>query len=1088
MNLPPLCKLFSVCTFILTGISAQADILVGYDFDDGIGNGTLKATFTHPHLISTDFEVGAGLLAIVDSSFAPTDGLDAEGNVFGTTNAFSIGGTQIDFDFTDMNDAASLTDSISSDDYLTFTVEPDPYHILNLTSLTFRTFVTELDNAAEHWALFSSASGFSEGDQIASGQTTDVFSWDEVTNNIIIDLTDTTFQRLDESIEFRLYIYGGNEDTDSETVFDKIVLHGSTGDARLLYKDSFDNDGLSTNTALGGGMINNTIQGHSWTDDGDATFTTTATNFRRRAILYTENAFQSDTGFELTVHYTTGSIGNLAAHNFSFGLISTDTDLSTYSGYNPFKADTSVYSIGANITADDSTATQGLNYTDGTSSTTLDQSGTYAQFKAGETCKVTLEIGLGGYWCYRIDDVYEASGILLEGFDLTKNYHIVLYGQDDQGGGKSVQSIQLLKGYASGERAAGMRGSWNGGQGDVDNMTNLKTVDSTIARLNEGASGSGTHNAPHKLLESIALGETEVGGDEIASPVPTWGDLSLDEPESDPFLEEILGIRNTGIGVKIYSNSENFVGNNNVDLETFYLRWKEYCDTNAEVQAFINSQPFHTGVWNSTTQQYEDSSATYPKRPYMFCYAEYVLKEYSLRYGQYASSWTFDSANDMALNGDNFSSGVIEEQRIFQAFANAVHAGGPDVPIAFNNGRSTLNYSSYPFAVATRFDDFTFGHAFGGNNDHASKTGTQFNLNYQHITRMTETNGYVHNDGTRDWDDLIVGNFHSKLGPISWQYSTPSAWEQVDFNQWNLEAMQAGGHTTWEGSVSRGPRTLRDWAIIQLESLDDHLAEFQRPGPPSWARKYTWLPNAQRNATYSHTLVEGTDFWDPEGDEITAVWFTDDAPSWLSISESPANSGLWVMSGNPTEVIDKEYTFEIYAQDSHGLPGSREVSLNVNIVDELSAYEIWSGFHFGSSDSSDSTFDTQDTDGDSLPNLLEFAFGTDPNINDSKALLVDEVNGTFVPGMPVMTITESPLQVTARFMRRVDHDAEGVTYTVQFSEDLDLWQELNGIGATRISGTSAVNDYEAVELNYPDTLLDGNKKLFYRVKVDLTAP
>ncbi|MGJ8673537.1 carbohydrate-binding protein [Rubritalea sp.] len=705
---------------------------------------------------------------------------------------------------------------------------------------------------------------------------------------------------------------------------------GLTAHAGVLYQDSFDNDGLSTNTGKGGGAINRTIKGHSWTDDGDATFLAIGTAYTRRALLYSENTFQSDTGFKLTVHFTTGSVGDLAAHNLSFGLISDDTNLSSYSGFNPFQAETSPYAIGANVTAGSGTANRGLNTSNGSTKTNLDSSGTRAQFVPGETCEVTLEVGIGGYWCYRINGVYESSGVLAEGFDLSKNYHVAVYGQDDHGGGKSIQSITLETAYAAGERAAGMRGSWNGGEGDLENIKDFKTLDSVGINFSDGASLSAQHFAPHKLLETIALEGVNGAGPAIDFVVaPTWGDLSLDEPEDDTFLAEILEIKAAGFKVKGYTNCESFVGTNGDSLQEFVDRWKDYCDNDATMQAFINSQPFHTGIWNSSTQQYDDASDTYPDRKYLFCYAEFVLKDYSLRYGPHFGSWIFDDGGTMEENGDNATSGLVEEQRLYQAFANAVHAGNPECPIAFNNGRSTLNYDAFPYAHPVRFEDFTFGHAFGGNNDHASKTGSQFNNNYKHVTRMTETNGYVHDGGNWTWDDKIVGNFHSKLSTTAWKYGTNQAWEEADFFQWNLEAMQAGGHMTWNGSIWRSNPTLQAWSLTLLQGLDDHLAQYQSPGAPNWARAYTVLPDAVMGEPYYHVLEEGIDLWDPEGDEINAVWFLGNKPAWLSIAEDPNNDGHWVLSGTPTESVTTDHEFTIRARDVNGQARSRGIDLVV---------------------------------------------------------------------------------------------------------------------------------------------------------------
>ncbi|MGJ8639243.1 MAG: LamG domain-containing protein [Opitutaceae bacterium] len=724
--------------------------------------------------------------------------------------------------------------------------------------------------------------------------------------------------------------------------------------AEVLYEDNFDGDTLAVNTSgIGGGAVSNTILDHSWTDDGNATFETSGTNDTSRALLYSANTFQSDSGFKLTVSYITGSIGDSGAHNLSFGLMDADVDLSTYAGFNPFKDETGVYSLGVNLTADGGASAQGLNFADGTIATTLDQSGTNAQFKTGEVSEVTFEFGLGGYWCYRIDGVYEASGVLLEGFDLSKNYQVVVYGQDDDGGGKSIQSLKLETAYVPGERAKDVRGTWSGGE-IIWQVKDFKTLDTVGVGFNSGASQSAKHYVAHKLLESLSQGDVDENGNRINLLVPLWGDLNLDEPENDAVLERILEIRAAGFKVKAYSNAENFVGNNASEYAIAVQRWKDYCDTDPEVQAFINSQPFHTGVWNSSTEQYEialneDGSETYPNRKYMFCYTEYVLKDFAMRYGPLIGGWIFDSAGDIASNGDSATNGVIEDQRIFQAFANAIHAGNPEIPLAFNNGRSNLNYASYPFAHATRYDDFTFGHAFGGNNNHAEKVnGNQFNLNYRHVTRMVDTNGYVHDGGNRDWDDRVVGNFHSKLSTTSWTSGPNQAWEEVDFLQWTREAVKAGGSMTWGASTytSAGVEQLRPWAYDLLKALDDHLAITQNPGAPNWARYATVLPDAVIGQAYYHVLFEDTDLWDPEGDEITSVSPVAGAPVWLNISEDPLNPGHWILSGIPTENGATKLEFSLQATDANSLSGEREVELQVvesavTIIDPSDGSPAW---------------------------------------------------------------------------------------------------------------------------------------------------
>ena len=121
------------------------------------------------------------------------------------------------------------------------------------------------------------------------------------------------------------------------------------------------------------------------------------------------------------------------------------------------------------------------------------------------------------------------------------------------------------------------------------------------------------------------------------------------------------------------------------------------------------------------------------------------------------------------------------------------------------------------------FDDFTFGHAFGGNSNHAGDP--QFGLNYQHITRMQNTNGFVFNDNSWDWDDKVVGHFFSKLSTTAWNHGPNQAWEQDDFNQWHEEALSSGGMLTWSGSYNRGITGVYDWVPEMLIACDDYLFE-----------------------------------------------------------------------------------------------------------------------------------------------------------------------------------------------------------------------------------------------------------------------
>ncbi|MBU2951462.1 discoidin domain-containing protein [Tamlana agarivorans] len=363
-----------------------------------------------------------------------------------------------------------------------------------------------------------------------------------------------------------------------------------------------------------------------------------------------------------------------------------------------------------------------------------------------------------------------------------------------------LMQVNITNAQDPGDRAQKLRGTWWANLPPElfdERITSLKTLDGFQVSFNSGASQSALHSAPCPLLSGLD------GADAV---FPADNDTKT--------MDQISIIRDAGFMVKAYSNAEHFVGDNSAEFEEFVASFKAWCDTNPTAQAFINSESYHT-------------KSGYPNRPYMFCYAEFVLKYYSQQYGQYIDAWIFDDAEgNMEENGDDATSGNIDDQRIYEAFANAVRSGNDDIPVAFNNGRSTSNHNSYPFAAATRFDDFTFGHAFGGNNNHAEKiTGNQFNNNYKHVTRMTETNGYVHEGGTWTWDDKIVGNYHSKLSTTAWKYGPTQAWEQDDFNTWNEEALSAGGMMTWGGSYNRTETTIYAWVYDLLQGCDDYLFE-----------------------------------------------------------------------------------------------------------------------------------------------------------------------------------------------------------------------------------------------------------------------
>ena len=126
------------------------------------------------------------------------------------------------------------------------------------------------------------------------------------------------------------------------------------------------------------------------------------------------------------------------------------------------------------------------------------------------------------------------------------------------------------------------------------------------------------------------------------------------------------------------------------------------------------------------------------------------------------------------------------------------------------------------------------------------------------------------------------------------------------------------------------------------------------------------------------------------------------------------------------------------------------------------SYELWQIANNLSEEISD-----HDTDG--LSDLLEFAFGSDPN-------------SSLQTNSPRLNLGEP---TAAEFSRRKDFGQSGsVSYTVQFSSDLRTFFDSEGELETVLSEDDA-SDYELIRLPFPATLENGEEVRYFRVKVEL---
>lgn len=215
---------------------------------------------------------------------------------------------------------------------------------------------------------------------------------------------------------------------------------------------------------------------------------------------------------------------------------------------------------------------------------------------------------------------------------------------------------------------------------------------------------------------------------------------------------------------------------------------------------------------------------------------------------------------------------------------------------------------------------------------------------------------------------------------------------------------------------------------------------------------------------------------------LTVTPTTQDANATVRVNNVPVASGN-ASAGLPLQVGLNPITILVTAQDGT-TTRTYTVAVTRQSVTEH-ALENWAA-EKGLPPSAAGPM--ADADGDGVPNLMEFAFGTSPSASSAAPM---QFSGTFAGGV---TLTQPGQPVAAHepkadgtdfravFVRRADHEAVGLTYTVKFSPDLVNWQ--TSTVTPTVIGTDGT--HEAVSVPYP-LFIGGKKARFFTVGVG-TAP
>lgn len=228
-----------------------------------------------------------------------------------------------------------------------------------------------------------------------------------------------------------------------------------------------------------------------------------------------------------------------------------------------------------------------------------------------------------------------------------------------------------------------------------------------------------------------------------------------------------------------------------------------------------------------------------------------------------------------------------------------------------------------------------------------------------------------------------------------------------------------------------------------------------------------------------HTTVTAGDFGNAGTASVTISTVTETSPTSgvFNVQATPTTAGTLILKVNAGAVLTDVNVKNLVTSTAI----ADDTTLTV-----LTAYQTWANGYLPT----DVSNTAGNNDADSLTNLQEFAFGTNPTTTTSGTITYIANGEVTSPGLPeARNLASGPgVAFRAVFGRRKDYVVAGLTYTVQFSADLNVWVNSNAT-PVRLSGLGSSGPIDAVGVPYPlfiNTTRGVEKPTFFRIAVSQT--